>query len=162
MILGYCDGSGTVATGPACIGVTVFDASGGAPVPLVEASEYVGYGTNNVAELRALGRALGLVRWLLNRGAKVGAIYTDSEYARHAAIDSWLPKANADLVWDVRRVYDTVRGRVSIGHVAGHAGIAGNEIADWLAGRARAAWFAKQGITKTLRGRPSAPWEAAA
>jgi ribonuclease HI len=50
----YTDGSGTIATRPCGAGVVIFDGD----VAIIEASRYLGLGTNNRAELSAIGLAL--------------------------------------------------------------------------------------------------------
>lgn len=149
MIDVWTDGSGTFAHGPACIGVVVID--GGELV--CEASEFVGLGTNNVAELRAIRRGLYLAAEIAGFGARV-TVHSDSEYALGAiARPEFTPHANEALVCALRR-QAAAFSRLSFEHVKGHSGVALNELADWLAGRARASYLARQGIARKLRRRP--------
>lgn len=149
----YCDGSGTYhADSPACIGVVVADETGRI---VVECSAYVGPGTNNVAELWAVRRALYLLRWCGPQGEFTPAvIFSDSEYALSMTRGEYAPKKNVDLVWELSKQYDRHRGFAHLQHVRGHAGNPGNELADWLAGLARARVLRERGKDYKFRGRP--------
>lgn len=145
----YCDGSGTHQLGPACIGVVVMlDAE-----PIVEVSEYVGDGTNNVAELRAIRRALYLAH-AIGGPAVDAVIYSDSEYAIGSLTKEWTPRANDKLVIAMRAQFARMPSARLV-HVDGHAGILGNEIADWLAGCARRRHLATLGIARPEKRRPT-------
>jgi len=156
-ILVFTDGSGThIESDPACIGVAIFDKG----TLVYECGEYVGAGTNNVAELRAVRRAL---RVLLDRyGEHVCAtVYCDSKYAIGCVTNaSWDIQANEKLVQAIRDQYSEL-SNVEIVHIDGHAGIPGNEFADYLAWSARVAFFAKLGIVKKPKKRPELPTEEA-
>jgi len=69
----FSDGASRNNPGPASIGVAVFDASGAEVATL---SEAIGVATNNVAEYRALVRALDLLEEL---GAREADFCLDSE-----------------------------------------------------------------------------------
>lgn len=149
----YTDGSGThVADGPACIGVVLF-AEGEV---VLEASEHVGPGTNNVAELRAIRRGLFLAEQLVGLDTPV-TVYSDSEYAIGAvSARTWQLQRNVELVEAIRRQVDRF-AFLRFVHVDGHAGIFGNERADWLAGEARRRHFAGLGITRRKKREPWPP-----
>lgn len=149
----YTDGSGThVADGPACIGVVVFASS----EVVLEASEHVGPGTNNVAELRAIRRGLFLAEQLGALDLPV-TLYSDSEYSIGAiTARSWELRANRELVEAIRRQVDRF-AFLRFVHVDGHAGIFGNERADWLAGSARRRYLASQGVTRRPKREPWPP-----
>lgn len=144
----FTDGSGTLVDGPACIGVAIFEDG----VLVEEQGAYVCEGTNNVAELRAIRRGLYL------SGERFGfmqpvTVFTDSEYAIGSLTKDWDSQANAKLIAAIR---DQIKGFaiVRFQHVDGHAGVFGNELADFLAGAARVTHFAGQGITKPPKRRP--------
>lgn len=145
----FCDGSGTIAQGPACIGVVLFvDGES-----LVEASEHVGSGTNNVAELRAIRRAMYLLEHTVGLAAPA-TVCSDSAYALGIISDNaWFPNANAELVLACRNQLARFSA-LRLLHCDGHAGIFGNTVADWLAGEARARWFAREGMPMTKKRKP--------
>jgi len=142
-LVAWTDGSGTMQDSPAAVGVIV--ALDG--VVVVEASEHIGLGTNNVAEVRAIGRALAL-GFAVGGGRGPLIIFSDSEFAMGAVCrgSSWeiSESRNPDLRTLVLQVRNEVaRWRdLTFQHVKGHSGNYGNERCDWLAGRARKAHIA--------------------
>ena len=139
----WTDGSGTLQDTPAAIGVIV--ALDGEVV--VEASEYIGLGTNNVAEVRAIGRALALSFAVAGRRGPL-TIFSDSEFAMGAVCrgSTWEihESGNPDLRALVLKIRIEVARwtELTFAHVKGHSGNLGNERCDWLAGRARKARIA--------------------
>ncbi len=129
----WCDGSGTSMDSEAGCGVVIVVPD----APKIERGFYLGHGTNNFAELSAIRRAVLLLEELkVPRTAKI-RVHSDSEYAIGALTKSWDVKANADLVADTKAVCRRYPG-LELFHVKGHAGNAGNEAADKLAGAAAA------------------------
>lgn len=122
----WTDGACSGNPGPAGLGVHVRDGA-----RIVELSEFLGEGTNNIAELMAILRGLELVG---ERGARI-AVMTDSEYSLGLLTKGWKPKKNQELVAELRALASEFKDLTFI-KVAGHAGIAGNERADVLARRA--------------------------
>jgi ribonuclease HI len=122
----YADGACSGNPGPAGIGVYLRDSQGERDV-----SEYLGHGTNNIAELTAIKRALELCP---DKNALI-KIYTDSSYSIGVLTQNWKAKANQSLIADLRTMLRSYP-RVKFIKVAGHAGIPGNERADMLARRA--------------------------
>ena len=59
-----------------------------------EVSEFLGHGTNNVAELTAIERALQLVQ---KRDVRI-RLHTDSAYAIGVLVSGWKVKENKELV----------------------------------------------------------------
>ena len=93
-----------------------------------ELSEYLGRGTNNIAELTALLR----VAEALAGEARPITIRTDSQYAIGVLTKGWKAKANPELIGRVK----VALGRLpsfTLGYVRGHAGDPRNERADALA-----------------------------
>src|SRR5262249_15456516 len=110
----FTDGSGTVATKPAGIGVVIY-VSGHRPQYI---AENIGLGTNNVAELKAIWRALQAFPDL---GRKL-VIQSDSEYAIGSLTKPWNGTVNVELIQAIREDL-ALRPKVKIVHVDGHAGI---------------------------------------
>jgi ribonuclease HI len=118
----YADGACSGNPGPAGLGVVVLDGP-----RRVELSEYLGTGTNNIAELTAVLRALGEID-----RARPTLIYTDSQYTIGVVQKGWKAKANQELVAELRAA---LSGRPStrLAYVPGHSGVILNERADALA-----------------------------
>jgi ribonuclease HI len=100
---------------------------------------FVTTGTNNTAELTALGEALLWLRdFALPNTDKVTITY-DSEYAKNAVDGTNKVHANKALVYRIQEVYrhltGTRRVRILWNWVKGHASNAGNIEADALANR---------------------------
>jgi ribonuclease HI len=122
----YADGACSGNPGPAGLGVVVIDGPS-----RIERSEYLGRGTNNVAELTAVMRALEAVP---DRSRPV-AIHTDSQYAIGVLSLGWKAKKNRELIEQIRQMLRE-RPDVRFVHVRGHSGIPLNERADELARQA--------------------------
>lgn len=133
-VLVYCDGACSGNPGPAGLGVVMLWDD-----HRKELSEFLGHGTNNIAELTAILRAV--------EGAPPGRrieLYTDSTYSIGVLTKGWKAKANKELITDIRNAL-MVHGKVALHHVKGHAGVELNEVADGLAvaaveARATAGW----------------------
>jgi len=123
-ILVYTDGACTGNPGPMGIGVVLI-----AGRHRKEISEYLGpLGTNNVAELTAILRALEMIK---DRRRPI-VVHSDSSYAIGVLSQGWKAKANVDLVARIRDLlaqFDKVR----FVKVAGHSGVPENERSDELA-----------------------------
>jgi ribonuclease HI len=124
----WTDGACSGNPGPMGIGVVVLD--GGARREL---GEYLGHGTNNIAELVAIERGIGLAAEV-TRGDRQRPlrVYSDSSYAIGLLDKGWKAKANQDLVARIRRVVDACP-RLTFVKVSGHAGVPENERCDELA-----------------------------
>ncbi len=122
-ILAYADGACSGNPGPAGLGVVaLWDDQ------RRELSEYLGQGTNNIAELTAILRALELAAEL-DRPLR---LYTDSQYSIGILTKGWKAKANQALVAEIRGKL-AQRSDVRIFYVPGHQGVTLNEAADELA-----------------------------
>lgn len=119
----YADGACSGNPGPAGLGVVILDTES-----RVELSEYIGQGTNNIAELTAILRALGET----TDSERPMVIHTDSSYSIGVLQKGWKAKANQELIAELRDVLKGRRG-VRIVYVPGHAGVKWNERADSLA-----------------------------
>ena len=124
----WTDGACSGNPGPMGIGVVVLD--GGARREL---GEYLGSGTNNIAELVAIERGLDIADEVTGGDRqRPRRIYSDSSYAIGLLEKGWKAKANQELVARIRKA---VAGhpRLSFVKVAGHAGVPENERCDELA-----------------------------
>ncbi|WP_437782214.1 ribonuclease HI [Sorangium sp. So ce1097] len=122
-VIVYADGACSGNPGPAGLGVVVID--GGRRIEL---SEYLGTGTNNIAELTAILRALEEVE----PGRPI-VIHTDSQYSIGVLQKGWKAKANVELVASLREALEARRPPARLVYVPGHAGVLLNERADALA-----------------------------
>ncbi len=123
-IIAYTDGACTGNPGPMGVGVVLWD-------PLTktrrELSEYLGSGTNNIAELVAIQRALEL-----SPPDRTVIVHSDSSYSLGLLGLGWKAKANQALVAELREVAKSRPG-MRLVKVAGHSGVPENERADELA-----------------------------
>jgi len=125
----YTDGACTGNPGPMGIGVVIVEAHG-ADAGRKELSEYLGHGTNNIAELTAIKRALEECP----RDRPV-IVHSDSSYALGLLGQNWKAKANQALVAEMRALakqFSDVRWV----KVRGHSGVPENERCDELARQA--------------------------
>jgi ribonuclease HI len=119
----WTDGACTGNPGPAGAGV-LYRHRG----EVREVSEYLGHGTNNIAELTAILRGLQLVE----DGSTPVDVMTDSAYCHGLLTKAWKAKKNQELVAELRaeaRRFADLR----IVKVPGHSGVPDNERADELA-----------------------------
>lgn len=119
----YTDGACSGNPGPAGLGVVLISGP-----HRKELSEYLGEGTNNIAELMAVKRGLESVK---DRRRHI-LLHTDSAYSIGVITKGWKAKANQTLIAEIR----ALAGQFSDLHfikVAGHAGVPENERCDQLA-----------------------------
>jgi len=121
----YTDGACSGNPGPAGSGMLVTAPNGGA---VQEGYEYLGIGTNNIAELTAILRAAEAVP----DDAPL-VIHTDSSYAIGVLSKGWKAKANQELIVRIKATLARRDPPASLVYVPGHLGVAGNERADELA-----------------------------
>lgn len=119
----WTDGACSGNPGPCGIGVIVIDGKAEK-----EISEYLGEGTNNIAELTAILRGLETVS---DRTRPV-VVYSDSAYSIGLLTQAWKAKANKELVEELRALTKRFADLRFV-KVAGHAGIPLNERVDVLA-----------------------------
>jgi ribonuclease HI len=121
-VIVYTDGACTGNPGPMGIGVVIIDGE-----KRREISEYLGHGTNNIAELTAIVRALQEVP----RDRPI-MLHSDSAYALGLLGQGWKAKANQDVVEKMRMAARVISQLILV-KVAGHAGVPENERCDELA-----------------------------
>jgi len=127
-IIIYTDGACSGNPGPAGIGVLVTR-----PDQTVEISEFLGSGTNNIAELTAILRALETLRE--NEQDRQIHLYTDSGWSLGVLVGGWKAKSNVELLEQIRTQMARFP-KLELLKVKGHAGHEGNEEADRLATQA--------------------------
>ena len=120
----WTDGACRSNPGPAGLGVVIVGDGPGQR----EISEYLGEGTNNIAELSAILRGLSSVS---DRSRPV-IVYSDSAYSIGLLTKPWKPKKNIELVKELREVCRQFPNLRFI-KVLAHSGIALNERVDQLA-----------------------------
>jgi ribonuclease HI len=121
-IIVYTDGACTGNPGPMGVGVVILDGK-----ERREVSEFLGHGTNNIAELTAIVRALELCP----RDRPV-IVHSDSAYALGLLGKGWKAKANQELVEKMRALAREFK-LLRLVKVAGHSGVSENERCDELA-----------------------------
>lgn len=121
-IIIYTDGSCFGNPGPCAIGIVMMSG-----VHKKEYSEYLGYGTNNLAELTAIYRALEFVK----DPKRTVILHVDSEYSI-GVLSTWKAKANKELIQAIKREmgrFSDLRWQ----KVPAHSGVVENERCDQLA-----------------------------
>ena len=126
----WTDGACSGNPGPMGIGIVVV-----AGERRKEHGEYLGTGTNNIAELTAIRRGLEIADEFLSGRDRPIRVYSDSSYAIGLLSQGWKAKANQDLVAELREFLRGYRSLRMV-KVEGHAGIPENERCDLLARQA--------------------------
>ncbi|MEM6996393.1 MAG: ribonuclease H [Myxococcota bacterium] len=121
----YTDGACSGNPGPAGIGVVIQR-----PEEVLEIGEFIGSGTNNIAELAAILR--GLEELAEDERGRQIHLYTDSGWSLGVLIGGWNAKANLDLIEKIREQMKAMP-ELELLKIKGHAGHPGNEEADRLA-----------------------------
>jgi ribonuclease HI len=137
----YCDGACDPNPGNAGSGIVIYRAGALAELWF---GLYNPMGTNNTAELNALYHALRMAEAEIESGHTV-EVCSDSAYSINC-IRSWAPywekrgwkKAggeikNLEIIQDCYAIHRRIKAELNLTHVAGHAGIEGNELADRMA-----------------------------
>lgn len=148
-IIIHTDGACSGNPGPAGIGILLERGD-----EAVEHSEFIGEGTNNVAELTAILRALELLR-PEDKEAHV-LLYTDSGWSLGVLVGGWKAKANLELIGQIKERLALHPG-VELLKVRGHAGQSGNEEADELATMAVRREDSRTRTRKRSKSPPPAP-----
>jgi ribonuclease HI len=109
----YTDGACSGNPGPCGLGVVLV-----AGEQRRELSEYLGIGTNNIAELTAILRALEAI----DDPAQSVLVHTDSQYAIGVLQKGWKPKANQELIAAIKARMKAFKA-LRLVYVPGHAGV---------------------------------------
>ena len=110
------------------IGVVVIDGA-----ERDELGEFLGHGTNNIAELVAIERGLAIAtKRVVEHPERKVRVFSDSSYALGLLGKGWKPKANQEVVARIRRKLAAFPATVEFVKVAGHAGVLENERCDEL------------------------------
>lgn len=135
----YCDGACENNPGEAGSGITVYNND---DTPILYYGNYIKNGTNNIAELNALIKALKIA---IQSNCKDIIIYSDSKYSIDCITNwsygwkrnGWTKKGgeikNLSLIQEAHNLYDRIKDKIIIEHVKGHSGIEGNELSDRMA-----------------------------
>ena len=135
----YCDGACKKNPGEAGSGIAVYRDD---EKPVLYYGDYVAKGTNNIAELNALYKALEIAS---DSNLKKTTIYSDSKYSIDCITtwaygwksNGWTKRGgeikNLALIKKTHTLYNNIKKQVIIKHVKAHAGIEGNELADRMA-----------------------------
>jgi len=133
----YCDGACQGNPGKAGSGIAIYDNN---KKPQLLYGDYIKSGTNNIAELNALKKAL-----LISKESKRAIIYSDSRYSIDCITkwayswqkNRWQKKGgeikNLNLIKEIHALYESIKNKVTIKHIKGHSGVEGNELADRMA-----------------------------
>ena len=136
----YCDGACSGNPGKAGSGLALYK---NGTKPTLYYGNYVANGTNNIAELNALYKALLLASEFYT-GEKI-IILSDSKYSIDCIstwaygwkAKGWTKKSgeikNLELIKNAHNLYEQIKNKIIIKHVKGHSGIEGNELADRMA-----------------------------
>jgi ribonuclease HI len=123
----WTDGACSGNPGPMGIGVVVISDG-----ERREHGEYLGLGTNNIAELVAIERGVTMATEGGRDGGRPIRLHTDSGYSIGVLSKGWKAKANQELIERLRRLM-AAHPEVRLVKVAGHAGVPENERCDALA-----------------------------
>jgi ribonuclease HI len=118
----FTDGACSGNPGPCGYGLTLRDGD-----EYCEVSQFLGRGTNNIAELYAILVAMEMS----GERAKPAVIHTDSQFSIDMLTKNWKAKKNRELIAACRDAYRDLD--ITFVKVKGHAGIPLNERADDLA-----------------------------
>ena len=119
----YADGACSGNPGPCGLGIVLVAPDG----KIAEGYEYLGVGTNNIAELTGILRAAEIVP-----DGEPAVVHTDSQYSIGVLTKGWKAKANQVLIAGAKTALAKRTGWRLV-YVPGHAGVPLNERADALA-----------------------------
>jgi len=136
----YCDGACSGNPGKAGSGLALYK---NGDKPVLYYGNYVKNGTNNIAELNALYKALLLASEI--KTCEKVMILSDSKYSIDCIStwaygwkrNNWTKKSgeikNLELIKSAHNLFEQIKNDITIKHVKGHSGVEGNELADRMA-----------------------------
>ncbi len=136
----YCDGACKNNPGRAGSGLAIYNSSG---LSTLYFGDYLEYGTNNIAELNALKKALQIASE--SKTNSTIEIFSDSQYSINCVSkwayswkkNGWKKKGgeikNLQIIKESHNIYDNIKDKIKLQHVKAHVGIEGNELADRMA-----------------------------
>ena len=136
-LIAYTDGSASPNPGPSGGGACIFLQN---PDSIIDCGATLGVGTNNSAELYALGACFAQIIKLHAAHPHIqrAIIFSDSKLAIGAAVGSRRPLTNITLVNELRKLYNAMlftKLAVDLRWIPGHAGVGGNERVDRISKR---------------------------
>ena len=129
----YTDGSASPNPGPSGAGISFFLP---AQNLIIDLGASLGLGTNNAAEIHALGSALDFIPSIISTfNIKHFIIFSDSKLALNATCSKHLPLVNREATLLLRKIFREVSASCSLymNWVRGHSAIGGNERVDRIA-----------------------------
>jgi len=136
----YCDGACSGNPGNAGSGLAIYENNKN---PVLLYGAFVENGTNNIAELNALCKALLIASNIKTKN--IISIFSDSKYVIDCITtwayswkqNNWSKKdgeiKNLELIQEAFYLYEKIKNKIQIYYVKGHSGIQGNELADKMA-----------------------------
>ena len=136
----YCDGACSGNPGFAGSGLAIYKNN---KKPVLLYGAFVENGTNNIAELNALLKALQIASQNISEEKII--IFSDSKYsidciktwAYSWKKNGWSKKGgeikNLELIKEAHFLYEDIKNSIELNHVKGHSGVEGNELADRMA-----------------------------
>lgn len=136
----FCDGACSGNPGFAGSGLAIYKKN---QKPVLLYGAFVENGTNNIAELNALLKALQIASKNISEEKII--IFSDSKYsidciktwAYSWKKNGWSKKGgeikNLELIKESHFLYEDIKNSIELNHVKGHSGVEGNELADRMA-----------------------------
>jgi ribonuclease HI/exonuclease III len=133
----YTDGSASPNPGPAGAGASIFNLT---TSTVTDLGTPLGFGTNNLGELAAIGLCLSELVSLYSCSSFRPShifLFTDSLYASNAVTSRTLPVAHATSISSLRLLFSSVArlAPITLHWIRGHSGAGGNERVDKIAKR---------------------------
>ena len=139
----YCDGACSPNPGKSGTGIAVYEFG---KLTALHYGLHQAHGTNNTAELNGLLESMKLAQVFLQNSDASISILSDSKYSIDCITKwakGWQAKGwtrgkneeikNVEIIKTCFTLYQSIKTKINIAHVKGHANIEGNELADRMA-----------------------------